>query len=522
MNIFIQTSLLLLLLLFLLACSSEVTIPNKDESFSASSSLNRSSFPKGFVFGTASSSYQYEGAANEGGRGASIWDTFVQRYPEKIKDHSSGLQAIDSYHRYKEDVGIMKDIGLDAHRLSISWSRLLPNGRISGGVNKDGIKYYNDLINELLSNGMQPFVTLFHWDLPQALEDAYGGFLSPKIVADFEEYAELCYKEFGDRVKHWLTLNEPLSFTTLGYGSGTFAPGRCSQWISPSCGGGDSSTEPYLVGHNQLLAHAAAVHIYKSKYQISQKGQIGIALNVPWMVPLSQSVADQDAANRALNFMYGWFMEPIKSGTYPAEMAAYVQERLPKFSKRQSSMLKGSFDFIGLNYYSASYVANGTCGKENQLAVSTDSCVVFSVPINTGYEYFLSTQVTIQGLASQAASDWLYIYPKGIEDLLLYTREKFNNPVIYITENGVDELNNGQLSLNDSTRIDYFVRHLSFIQSAIKKGATVKGYFAWSLLDNFEWVDGYTVRFGIVYVDYKDGLRRYLKDSAKWFKRFLH
>ncbi|POO00099.1 Glycoside hydrolase [Trema orientale] len=378
---------------------------------------------------------------------------------------------------------------------------------------------------------MQPFVTLFHWDLPQALEDAYGGFLSPKIVADFEDYAELCYKEFGDRVKHWITLNEPLSFTTLGYGSGTFAPGRCSQWISPNCGGGDSSTEPYLVAHNQLLAHAAAVHIYKSKYQISQKGQIGIALNVPWMVPLSLSVADQDAANRALNFMYGWFMEPLKSGTYPAEMAAYVQERLPKFSKRQSSMLKGSFDFIGLNYYSASYVANGTCGKENQLAVSTDSCVVFSGEyklyvtwIQNSATDSLSVPAERNGIpiGPKAASDWLYIYPKGIENLLLYTREKFNNPVIYITENGVDELNDGQLSLNDSTRIDYFFDHLSFIQSAIKKGANVKGYFAWSLLDNFEWADGYTVRFGIVYVDYKDGLRRYLKDSAKWFKRFLH
>ncbi|XP_024021043.1 beta-glucosidase 16 isoform X2 [Morus notabilis] len=408
----------------------------------------------------------------------------------------------------QEDVGIMKDIGFQAYRFSISWSRLLPNGTRSGGVNRDGIDYYNNLINELLSNGLEPFVTLFHWDLPQALQDTYGGFLSPKIVDDFKDYAELCYREFGDRVKHWIPINEPHIFTTRGYEYGSFAPGRCSPWLSPDCNGGDSATEPYLVGHNQLLVHAAAVQVYKTKYQNTQKGQIGIALNVPWVVPLSQSIADQEASNRALVFTYDWFMEPLKSGSYPAEMTTYVGERLPKFSEEQSSMLKGSFDFIGLNYYSASYAANGTCKRINPRA-STDSCVVHLSERNG------------TTIGPKAASDWLYIYPKGIEDLLLYTRDKFNNPVVYITENGVDELNNGQLSLNDNIRVNYYADHLSFVQRAIRKGANVRGYFAWSLLDNFEWADGYTVRFGIVYVDYKDGLRRYLKDSAKWFKQFL-
>ncbi|KAJ7982165.1 Beta-glucosidase [Quillaja saponaria] len=191
---------------------------------SVQASLNRSSFPDRFLFGAASSAYQYEGAAYEYGKGPSIFDTFTHRYPDKIKDHTSGVQAVDSYHHYKGNVGIMKEIGLNAYRFSISWPRVLPSGKLSGGVNPEGVKYYNNLINELLSNGIQPFVTLFHWDLPQALEDEYDGFLSSKIVKDFADYAELCYKEFGDRVKHWITLNEPMVFSSIIYTIGTYAP----------------------------------------------------------------------------------------------------------------------------------------------------------------------------------------------------------------------------------------------------------------------------------------------------------
>lgn len=414
------------------------------------------------------------------------------------------MLADDSYHRYKEDVGIMKDIGFDAYRFSISWSRLLPRGNLSGGVNPEGITYYNNLINELLSNGLKPFVTLFHWDLPQALDDAYGGFLNPQIVNDFIEYAELCYREFGDRVKHWITLNEPLTFTVLGYAYGSSPPGRCS-----NCAGGDSGTEPYVVAHHQILAHAAAVNVYRDKYQPSQKGEIGIALNSPWIVPLTQSTADNDAASRALAFTYGWFMEPLNSGSYPAEMVTHIRERLPQFSSKQSSMVKGSFDFIGINYYTANYVSDVPC-QTQQLSYSTDPCLIFTSERN-GIP-----------IGPKAASDWLFIYPQGIQDLLLYTKNKFNNPVIYITENGVDELNNGKLSLEDDMRIDFYNSHLSFVQSAIMNGVNVRGYFAWSLLDNFEWGDGYTVRFGIVHVDYEDGLKRYPKNSAKWFKKFLH
>ncbi|RXH99529.1 hypothetical protein DVH24_021331 [Malus domestica] len=395
----------------------------------STASLNRSSFPSGFVFGSASASYQYEGAWDEGGKGPSIWDNFTHQYPEKIIDGSNGDVADDQYHRYKEDVKIMKDMGLDAYRFSISWSRLLPNGKLSGGVNKEGVQYYNNLINELLNKGVTPYATIFHWDLPQALEEEYGGFLNRQIVNHFRDYAELCFKLFGDRVKHWITLNEPYTFITFGYASGELAPGRCSAWQNSNCTGGDSATEPYIVAHHFLLAHAHAVKVYKTKYQASQEGVIGITL----------------ATN--------WFMEPLTSGQYP------------------HTELNG-------------------------------------VPIGP-----------------LAASSWLAVYPKGIREILLYAKHKYNNPLIYITENGLDEFDDPTLSLpqslNDTHRIDYHYHHLDYLRKAINDGVNVKGYFAWSLLDNFEWASGYTLRFGFVYIDYNDGLKRHPKLSASWFKCFL-
>jgi beta-glucosidase len=338
-------------------------------------SLNRNSFPQGFIFGAGSSSYQFEGAATEGGRTPSIWDTFTHRYPEKIKDGSNGDVAIDTYHQYKEDVQIIKDMNLDSYRFSISWSRILPNGKLSGGVNQEGINYYNNLINELLANGIQPLLTLFHWDLPQALEDEYGGFLSPLIIKDFQDYAELCFKEFGDRVKYWVTLNEPWSYSQNGYANGRMAPGRCSSWLNPNCTGGDSATEPYIVTHNQLLAHAATVDVYKKKYQESQNGVIGITMVANWYLPLSDSKADKKAAERAIDFMYGWFMDPITSGDYPKSMRSLVGSRLPKFNAKQARQLIGSFDFIGLNYYSSTYASDAPMLSNARPSYLTDSLV---------------------------------------------------------------------------------------------------------------------------------------------------
>ncbi|CAN1263521.1 Beta-glucosidase 24 [Linum perenne] len=478
----------------------------------ATSSFNRSIFPPGFVFGTASSAYQYEGAAAEGGRGPSIWDTFV-KLPGKISDGSTGNVAIDEYHRYKEDVKLMKEMGLDAFRFSISWSRILPNGKVSGGVNKEGVTYYNNFINELLANGIRPFVTLFHWDLPQPLEDEYGGFLSSKVAVDFGAYADICFKLFGDRVKHWITLNEPLGFSYYGYINGQFAPGRCSKFINSNCSTGNSKTEPYFTTHNQLLAHATAVKVYREKYQAKQKGIIGITLVSSWFVPYSKSKHDIKARRRAIDFSLGWFMDPLTFGKYPKSMRAFVGKRLPKFSKEEAKLVKGSFDFLGLNYYTANYAANIPADNSPNASYLTDS------------RARLTTERNGQNIGRKAASTWLYIYPKGIRELVLYTKRKYNNPLIYITENGVDEVNNEELGLDhalaDETRINFYHQHLENLNFAIKRGANVKGYFAWSLLDNFEWNSGYSVRFGIFYVDYKNGLKRYPKHSAHWFRSFL-
>ncbi|KAG2629178.1 hypothetical protein PVAP13_3KG409700 [Panicum virgatum] len=479
-------------------------------------SINRRSFPHGFVFGTASSAYQYEGAAMEGGRGPSIWDTFTHKYPEKIIDGSNGDVADDQYHRYKEDVNIMKDIGMDAYRFSISWTRILPYGSLSGGVNREGVNYYNNLINELLSKGLQPFVTIFHWDSPQSLEDKYKGFLNHNIIDDYKSYAEVCFREFGDRVKHWITFNEPFSFCQSGYASGVFAPGRCSSWEQGNCSVGDSGTEPYTACHHQLLAHGETVRLYKEKYQALQMGKIGITLMSHWFVPMSNSKSDKAAARRSMDFMLGWFMHPLIKGEYPLTMRKLAGNRLPKFSKEQSELVKGAFDFIGLNYYTAYFAEN--VPPSNSL----------------NYSYNTDPRANLTGarngvpIGPTSASTWyftFYIYPKGLYELLLYVKEKYGNPTIYITENGVPEINNSSLTLQealkDDTRIQYYHDHLLSLLSALRDGANVKGYFAWSLLDDFEWASGYTLRFGINFVDYNDGLKRYPKNSAHWFKKFL-
>ncbi|OIW03742.1 hypothetical protein TanjilG_30018 [Lupinus angustifolius] len=418
------------------------------------SSLNRTSFPPGFIFGSAASAYQ-------------------------------------------EDVGIMKNMSFDAYRLSISWSRILPS--------------------------IQPFVTLFHWDLPQALEDEYGGFLSPQIVNDYRDYAEVCFKEFGDRVKHWITLNEPSTYSTGGYSIGMFPPGRCSDWQNLNCTGGDSATEPYLVAHNLLLAHAAAVQLYKTKYQVPlllkrskntfEEGKIGITLISHWFVPATDSKLDQRATQRAFDSMLGWFMEPLTKGEYPKSMRSLVGSRLPKFSKEQARLLTGSFDFLGLNYYTAMYVSNAPNQTNAQPTYLTDSLANMTYVWNG------------KPIGPKAASFWLYVYPRGFQNLLLYIKEKYNNPIIYITENGIDEHNDPTISLDqalvDVDRIKYHYEHLFYLREAIRNGSNVKGYFLWSLLDNFEWEEGYTVRFGLYFVDYNNNFRRYQKLSAQWFQRFL-
>ncbi|WCJ18997.1 beta glucosidase 12 [Euphorbia peplus] len=472
------------------------------------SSINRAIFPSSFLFGSSSSAYQYEGAAAIDGKGPSIWDTYTQKFPDRIKDHKNGSIAVDQYHRYKEDVAIMKDIGFDAYRFSISWSRVLPQGHLGGGVNQQGIDYYNNLINELLSNGVQPVVTLFHWDLPQALETKYKGFLSTKIVVDFQAYAELCFEKFGDRVKHWITLNEPLNYAFAGYSLGVYAPVRCSN--RSTCQEGDSGIEPYIVSHNQLLAHAAAVKVYKEKHQATQKGEIGMALNAAWMIPYSNSTQDKLAATRALAFQFDWFMRPLYSGAYPKEMIDNVGNRLPKFSQEESTLVKGSYDFIGINYYTSNYAADIPPQTQN-FTLDSDSCANLTSERN--------------GIPiGPKNTDWLYVYPEGLLNLLVYTKDTYNSPKIYIMENGMGDPKEtaGSVYLEDTSREEFYQDHIEKVHTAMQQGVNVNGYMAWSLLDNFEWIAGFTTRFGIVHVDYDHGLQRSLKNSAKWFKQFLH
>ncbi|XP_031255939.1 beta-glucosidase 17-like isoform X3 [Pistacia vera] len=410
----------------------------------SSTILNRSSFPADFIFGAGSSAYQYEGAAESGGRKPSIWDTFAINQSEKILDHSNGNVADNFYEDYKEDIALMKEVGLDSFRFSLSWSRILP--------------------------------------------------------------------PFGDRVKHWVTVNEPNLFSMTGYATGTDAPGRCSNYIG-SCPEGNSGTEPYLVAHHLLLCHATAVKLYKKNYQASQQGAIGITVYTWWTVPKFQTISCKKAASRSFDFLIGWFLHPIAYGTYPECMQVLAGDRLPKFTNSESELVRGSIDFVGVNYYTSYYGEDLTSYNSSELSYTTDSRVN------------LTHEKNGIPLGEPTSSSWLYIYPEGIRRVLLHIKKKYNPPYIYITENGLADANSSSWTVNKATndilRIKYHRLHLSSLLKAIEDGVDVRGYYVWSFLDNFEWDSGYTYRFGITYVDFKNGLKRYLKNSGLWFKNFL-
>ncbi|CAM6038557.1 unnamed protein product [Sphagnum compactum] len=495
---FILTSMPWWILILFFFNSAETTI------LAAATSDNitvlRSSFPKGFIFGTATAAYQYEGAAKECGKGPSIWDVFTH-IPGHIIDNSTGDVAVDQYHRMEEDVWLLKDLNMDAYRFSISWARILPSGR--GRVNWPGVMYYNRLINYLLLQNIVPFVTLYHWDLPEALEESIGGWLNSEIVEIYGEFAQLCFQLFGDRVKHWITFNEIHSFAGSGYFSGKNAPGRCSAPYG-NCTQGNSLTEPYIVAHNALNAHALAVNIYKTQFQDEQKGLIGITADSPWYEPLTDSSQDKEAAQFGIEDFIGWFLDPIFFGDYPASMRASLGNRLPHFTAKQSAAIKGSYDFIGLNHYSSQYATRND--SDGSIAIT---------PYKNGVL-----------IGPTTPSDWLFVVPSGMRKILGWIRERYNNPIIYITENGVDEVNSEDLlplneQLHDLQRIQYHHDYMQNILLAMRDGSDVRGYFAWSLLDNFEWDSGFSVRFGIYYVDYKNKRARYPKSSAYWFQHIL-
>ncbi|XP_047336432.1 beta-glucosidase 44-like [Impatiens glandulifera] len=468
--------------------------------------LTRESFPKGFTFGTATSAYQIEGSTNKGGRGPCIWDTFLKR-PGIMANGENADIAVDAYHRYKEDIDLLKEMNFDAYRFSISWSRIFPNG--TGKINKEGVSYYNNVIDYLLQKGIEPYVNLYHFDLPQALEDRYLGWLDRQVVNDYADYADFCFATFGDRVKTWITFNEPKVIAQYGYGDGLHAPGRCSKPYG-NCPAGNSSTESYIVGHNLLLSHATAVKRYRQKYQQKQNGRIGLVMDFHWYQPLTRGKADNYAAQRARDFHLGWFLHPITYGAYPKTMQNIVGDRLPKFTEEEVKLVKGSSsDFIGINHYTTFYMYDDP------------SLYNLTVPsYQTDWHASFASDKLGVPLGPVANSDWLRIVPWGIYKCMMYVKERYGMHNIILTESGMDDPGNVTLAqgVQDFTRINYFKYYISELKRAMDDGANIKGYFAWSLVDNFEWREGYTSRFGITYVDYKT-LARYPKMSAFWFKQ---
>ncbi|RVX20726.1 Beta-glucosidase 11 [Vitis vinifera] len=446
----------------------------------------RDDFPDDFIFGAGTSAYQVEGAANQDGRSPSTWDAFVTCWGTH---GASGDIACDQYHKYKEDVKLMVETGLDAYRFSISWSRLIPNGR--GPVNPKGLAYYNNLINELISHGIQPHVTLFHVDLPQVLEDEYEGWLSRRIVKDFTEFADVCFREYGDRVSHWTTLNEGNVFALAGYDSGILPPQRCSPPFGyRSCTKGNSSFEPYIAGHHLLLAHASAARLYKKKYQAKQHGFIGINVFAYWFAPLTNTTEDITATQRAKDFYLGCEEER--------------RHRIPAFTTPESKQVKGSFDFIAINHYFATYI------KDNPEKLKIDQRD-FALDVGTDMIFKPQNDVPV---GEFPLTTW------GLQGVLEYLKQVYGNPPIYIHENGMQTQRN--TSLNDTSRVKYMEAYIEVVLDAIRNGSNTRGYFTWSFLDVLELIDGYGSCFGLYYVDLDDpDLRRYPKLSAHWYSSFL-
>ena len=435
-------------------------------------------FPKGFLWGCATAAYQVEGAVNEDGRGQSNWDIFAHT-PGKIFNGDTGDVADDSYHLYKEDIRLMRNLGVSTYRMSISWSRIFPNG--TGQANTKGLDYYNRVLDELLANHITPYVTLFHWDLPAALP---GGWQSRDTSKAFADYAGYVTKRLGDRVGHFMTTNEFTCFTDLGYRVGQFAPGL-------KLPDGPANQ----VRHHGILAHGLAVQAIRAN--TSRGTQVGLAENVNVFVPVIETPEHIEAARRATRFGNAPFLTALMEGSYMNEYLEHEGANAPKFEAGDFNAIGSPLDFVGLNIYTPTYV------RADQSALGF---AVEQPP--TSYPHM--------------ASPWLTIGPECIYWGVRNVCDVWKAPAIYITENGTssDDVVNAQGRIEDVDRVMYLRNHLTHLHRATAEGYPVKGYFLWSLLDNFEWDDGYSKRFGIHYVDFKTQ-KRTPKLSAEWYREVI-
>ncbi|MCO5576664.1 hypothetical protein L7F22_030479 [Adiantum nelumboides] len=433
-----------------------------------------------------------------------------------IYDGSTGDVTCNYYYLFKDDVSTMKKLGVDVYRFSISWSRIFPDG--SEQLNLEGVAFYNSVIDCLLEAGIEPYVTLFHWDLPLWLERDLDikGWLTKNIVIHFSYYAEFCFKLFGDRVKNWFTINEIATMAVGGYGDGSKAPGRCSISISGKPKRtGDSSTEPYIVAHNALLAHAAAVQVYRKTFQAQQKGRVGIVCNGKWYEPYSYNIKDEDAAQRCIEFDIAWILDPLFGMDYPLSMRKGVGDRLPKFTDDERNLLLGSVDFIGYNYYTSRYAKHSEAYIEPaQRWHLTDRSATNETTNSDGNP--------IGERFGPPDLGWIYNCPWALPKVLnwiarRYGKQKLAKIPILITENGTMDMERNlprDVACNDLKRIEYLKATLLHLAVCIKEhGHNVEGYLTWSLLDNFEWESGLGSRFGLFYVDFDNKQRRHIDRS---------
>ena len=439
---------------------------------------SRIEFPADFLWGSATSAYQIEGSPLADGAGPSIWQRFTHT-PGMTKNGDTGDIACDHYRRYRDDVALMHRLGLKAYRFSISWSRVLPQGR--GAVNEKGLAFYDRLVDALLEKGIAPNATLFHWDLPAALDDR-GGWLNPDIAHWFAEYAQVVFRKLDDRVGMWATLNEPWVVSDGGYLFGALAPGHRNAYEAP------------IASHNMLRAHGAAVQAYRA----TGSHRIGIVVNIEPKYPASESVADLAATRRAHAYMNEQYLDPVFLGRYPAELAEIFGEAWPRWPQEDLDLIGQKIDFVGLNYYTRSVTRADPS----------------SWPLR-------ASRVRQEG-AVYSETDW-EMFEQGLTDTLLWMRERYGPVPIYITENGsafADPPVAKEDPLPDPQRVEYLRRHLLAVHEAMARGVDVRGYYAWSLLDNLEWSLGFTKRFGIVHVDFATQ-KRTPKQSALLYSRVI-